>query len=132
MSIDLYLAPPLRVGNKGTPGAPLLHLHLAVDAPTGEVTGLGEIDWGSVEGPESEIRIPDLTGQMHSLGYGPAVRVIALQGTYDIPFGPKEPGHLIQEFTAVLVIGDDNWEGRGSFAFGPHKVADAPVTPEEE
>lgn len=131
MSIDLYLAPPLLVGNEGMPGAPLLHLHLAIDASTGEVIGLGEIDWGSVQG-FSDVRISELTGQIHSLGLGPAVRVIAVQGTYNEPFGPKEPGHVIQKFSAVLGIGQDNWKGHGSFTFGPHEVKEVPVKPVKE
>lgn len=42
MTIDLYLV-KLLVGNERTPGAPLLHVAAAVDAPTGTITGQAEI-----------------------------------------------------------------------------------------
>jgi hypothetical protein len=124
MSIDLYLL-KLLVGNEGMAGAPLLHVSAAVDAPTGQITGQAEITQ-AIEGPESDIRINDLTGQIHALGFKDALRVVWLKGTYQVPFPPPAIGSLTEQFSAVLVIGDD-WTGRGSFTYGRHHVPDVPV-----
>jgi hypothetical protein len=125
MSIDLYLV-QLLVGNEGEPGAPLLHVSAAVDASTGQITGQAEIT-RAIEGPESDIRIHGLTGQIHSLGFKDALRVVWLKGRYEVPFPPPAIGSLTQQFSAVLVIGQDGWAGRGSFTFGHHEVPDVPV-----
>lgn len=130
MKAGLYLVKPL-AGNEGMPGAPLLHLELAVYAPTGQITGRGEITQ-AIAGPESDLRIHGITGQIHSLGLGEARRVVALRGEYEVPFPPPAIGESRKPFSAVLVIGEDDWNGKGSFTYGDHKVDDVPVKPEED
>jgi hypothetical protein len=125
MSIELYLV-KLLVGNEGMPGAPLLHLSTAVDAPTGHVTGQAEITQ-AIRAPEGHIRITHLKGQLRSLGLEPAVRVLTLKGTYTVSVPPPEIGTYLADFSATLVIGQDSWNGRGSFTYGDHEVTDVPV-----
>jgi hypothetical protein len=125
MPIDLYLV-KLLVGDEGTPGAPLLHISAAVDAPTGEITGQAEITQ-TVDPPEGNIRINDLRGQIHYLGFGEPLRAVALTGSFRYLFPPTQPGQGVGQFSAALVVEEDRWNGRGSFTYGDHKVDDVPV-----
>jgi uncharacterized protein DUF1842 len=125
MAIDLYLV-KLLVGNEGMPGAPLLHLALAVDAPTGHITGQAEITQ-AIAPPEGIIRINHLQGRIRSLGFGPAVRVVALKGSYVFSFPPPAIGEGVAPFSATLVIAQDEWKGQGSFSYGSREVNDVPV-----
>ena len=129
MPIDLYLV-KLTVGQEGEPGAPILHVQAAVDAPTGHITGQAEITQ-AIAPPEGVLEITNLTGQLRSLGLGPAKRVVSLTGTAVYYFPPTEPGQAEYPFTASLVIGESDWDGRGSFSYGPHHVEDVTVTPVE-
>ncbi len=125
MPIDLYLV-NLLVGNEGMPGAPLLQAHLAVDAPTGHITGQAEISQ-ALPPPHEIVRINNLHGRIRSLGLLPAVRVVSLEGSYTIPFPPPAIGELVVPFKATLIIAQDKWEGRGSFSYGGNEVDDVPV-----
>jgi hypothetical protein len=125
MAIDLYLV-KLLVGNEGMPGAPLLHLALAVDAPTGHITGQAEITQ-AIAPPGGIIRINNLQGHIRSLGFGPAVRVISLKGSYVFSFPPPAIGEGTAPFSALLIIPQDDWTGRGSFSYGSTDIDDAPV-----
>lgn len=127
MNAGFYLV-KLLVGNQGMPGAPLLHLHLGVDAPTGQVVGEGEITQATGGG---DIRVQGLKGQIHSLGIGEPRRVVALQGECEGTFPPAAIGEWRKAFSAVLVIGDD-WTGQGSFTCGDEQVDDVPVEPQED
>lgn len=127
MAIDLYLVEFL-VGNEGTPGAPLLHVVAAVDAPTGQINGQAEITQ-AIAPPEGIIRINDLQGRVHSLGFGPAVRAVSLKGSYVYSFPPPAIGQGTARFSATLVIAQDEWKGQGSFSYGTTEVDDVPVTP---
>ncbi len=130
MSIELYLV-KLLAGNVGVPGAPILHLGLAVDAPTGYITGRAEITQ-AVAPPDGIIRINDLHGRIHSLGFGPNVRVVALRGSYIFAFPPPAIGEGVALFSATFVIAQDNWNGRGSFTFGSTEIDDVPFRVCEE
>lgn len=125
MAIELYLVNFL-VGNEGMPGAPLLHVAAAVDAPTGHITGQAEITQ-AIAPPGGLIRIDHLHGRVHSLGFGPAVRVVALKGSYVFSFPPPAIGEVIAQFSATLVIAQEEWTGRGSFSYGGKEVDDVPV-----
>jgi hypothetical protein len=125
MPIDLYLV-KLLVGNKGMPGAPLLHLSLAVDAPTGHITGQAEVTQ-AIAPPGGIIRINKLQGHIRSLGLVPAVRVVSLTGSYAVPFPPPAIGHAIEPFWALLVVPQAGWDGRGSFSYGGKEIDDVPV-----
>jgi hypothetical protein len=130
MAIELYIV-NLLAGNVGVPGAPILHLGLAVDAPTGHISGRAEITQ-AVAPPDGVIRINDLHGRIRSLGFGPAVRVVALRGSYIVPFPPPAIGEVVALFSATLVIGQDDWNGKGSFTYGGAEIDDVPVRVCEE
>jgi hypothetical protein len=125
MAIDLYLVKFL-VGNEGMPGAPLLHVAAAVDAPTGDITGQAEITQ-AIAPPEGFIRIKHLQGRIHLLALDPFVRVVWLKGSFAFSFPPPAIGEGTAPFSATLVIAHDEWKGRGSFSYGSTEVNDVPV-----
>jgi hypothetical protein len=126
MPIDLYLVKFI-VGNKGMPGAPILHVAAAVDAPTGHISGQAEITQ-AIAPPGGIIRINDLKGRLRSLGFGPAIRVVTLWGTYVHFLPPPAIGQITERFCATLVIAQNEWKGQGSFCYGGKEVDDVPVT----
>lgn len=125
MPLGLYLV-KFDVGNEGMPGAPLLHVQAAVDAPTGHITGQALITQ-AIAPPDGELRVRNLTGQIRSLGLGPAKRVVSLSGEVVYYLPPPEIGAVSLPFSASLVIGENDWDGRGSFSYGDHHVEDVPV-----
>jgi hypothetical protein len=129
MPIGLYLI-KLNVGNQ-QPGAPILHVQAAVDAPTGHITGQGEITQ-AIAPPDGELPIKNLSGQIRSLGLGPAQRVVTLTGDCLYYFPPPEIGVAKYPFSATLVVGESDWNGHGSFSYGPHHIENVPVTPVED
>lgn len=130
MPLSLYLV-KFNVGQEGEPGAPILHVQAAVDAPTGHITGQAEITQ-AIAPPDGVLQVRNLTGQIRSLGFGPAKRVVSLTGdvTYYLP--PPAIGQVQYPFTASLVIDENDWDGRGSFSYGPHHVEDVVVTPVQD
>jgi hypothetical protein len=125
MPIDLYLVKFL-VGNEGMPGAPLLHVAAAVDAPTGDITGQAEITQ-AIAPPGGIIRIKHFYGHIQLLELDPAVRVVTLKGSYVFSFPPPAIGEGTAPFSATLVIKHDEWKGRGSFSYGGKDINDVPV-----
>jgi Domain of unknown function (DUF1842) len=125
MPIDVYLVKFL-VGNVGMPGAPILHVSAMVDAPTGDITGHAEITQ-AVAPPGGIIRIKHLHGHVRLFALDPAVRVVTLTGCYTFSFPPPAIGEALAPFSATLVIGHDDWNGRGSFSSGGGDVSDVPV-----
>jgi hypothetical protein len=126
MAIELYLV-KLLVGDEGTPGAPLLHLSLAVDAPTGTITGQAEITQ-AIPPPEGDIRINDLRGTIEVLPLRPhPMRIVSLTGTFVHYLPPPQIGQVTEKFSATLLIGEGDWEGFGTFVYGRHKVGPVPV-----
>lgn len=130
MPIGLYLV-KLNVGDEGVPGAPILHIQAAVDAPTGHITGQAEITQ-AIAPPDGVLHVRNLSGQIWSLGADPAKRVVTLTGDCLYDFPPPQIGQATYPFSAVLLIGEDDWDGRGSFRYGPHRVEDVPVTPVQD
>jgi hypothetical protein len=130
MAIELYLVKFL-VGEEGTPGAPILHVSAAVDAPTGQLTGQAEITQ-AIAPPEGIIRINDLHGRIHTLTIEPPLRVVTLTGSYVCQFPPPAIGQATTTFSATLILAKDKWEGRGSFRYGNAEVDDVPVVPAKE
>jgi hypothetical protein len=127
MPIDVYPV-NLVVGDKGKPGAPLLHVAALVNVPSGLISGHAEITQ-AIAPPEGLIRINDIQGRIRSLGFGTAFRVVTLDGTYIVSFPPPAIGEMVVQFSAILVVGQADWTGRGSFTYGTHDVEDVPVTP---
>ncbi len=121
----------LIVGNEGTPGAPLLELQLVVDAPSGRISGQAVITQ-AIAPPEGRIVVSNLTGQIRSLGFGPAVRVVSLEGSYEHFLAPPAIGVATLPFSATLLIPQACWDGRGSFSYGGRDVDDVPVAAEND
>lgn len=128
MAIDTYLANFL-AGNEGMPGAPLLHGSLLVVVPSNLVSGHAEITQ-AIAPPNDTIRIAELSGRIYPLGFGGGVRVVVLQGTYFQSFPPPAIGEIREQFSAVLVLESEKWEGRAFFTYGGHQVVDVPVVPQ--
>jgi len=129
-AINAYLV-KFVMGNLGTPGAPVLHVAAVVNAPTGKLAGHAEITQ-AIAPPGGMITISDLTGQIRSLGFGEAVRVVTMSGTYEYSFPPPAIGTATEEFSATLVLQQDEWCGQGSFTYGSHHVDDVPVKLDED
>lgn len=120
-AVGTYLVPDLIVGKVGTPGAPILHMSLLVEAATGKVVGHGRITQAVAK--QQTIDINNINGVIHQLGLGPARRVVELTGSYTEP-----PTTIVLGFSATLLIQEDRWEGQGSFTYGTNHVENVPVT----
>ena len=127
MAIELYLV-KFDVGNEGMPGAPILHVSAAVDAPTGYITGQAEITQ-AIAPPEGDIRISDLHGRIRTLSIEPPLRIVTLTGSYVCQFPPTAIGQATTPFSVTLILAEGEWEGRGSFRYGSTEVDDVPVVP---
>lgn len=115
----------LTAGKEGTPGAPILHLSLLVNAATGRITGQG-VQTQAVPAPGDKIHINNITGVMHSAGFGGITKLIALRGQAFISFPPPAIGSYIAPFNAAFAT-DNNFSGHGGWHLGLTVVADAPV-----
>jgi Domain of unknown function (DUF1843)/Domain of unknown function (DUF1842) len=124
--LDLYRV-QCTAGNAGTPGAPLLHLQLLVDAPTGKVSGQASVTQ-TITPPGGNIVIHNLTGQVLKLGFGqgPVTQVVALEGTY-AQAGPPPTEYVIQLPFRAHFATDAHWNGRGGFEYGPHHIDGVPI-----
>jgi hypothetical protein len=120
----------LEVGHVGTPGAPILHLALVVNAPTGAIGGTAEITQ-AIAPPNGEIEIPHVTGQIRHLGLGHDTIIVTLSGQYIVSVPPPAIGSYLAKFEAVLHV-DKSWKGTGSFTYGGHTVDNVPVKVLEE
>jgi len=107
------------------PGATDCQLKLLVDAPAGTVSGHAVIKQATM--PPLNIHVNNVTGRIFTFGVEPAKRVVELSGTYSETLPPPAIGTLTFEFGASLIIGEDDWDGRGSFTFGGHELRDQPV-----
>jgi hypothetical protein len=125
-SIDTYRVDGT-AGNVGTPGAPILHFQLLVNESGGKVTGQAQITQ-AVAPPNNEFQIENLSGKVASLVFGGQISlVVTLRGTYGQP-GPPPTDFIIEEkFEAHFQL-DTQWDGRGSFEYGRHKISDVPVS----
>ena len=81
-AIGLYFVKAV-VGNVGTPGAPIVNLALTVQAASGHVSGIAEINQAVVGGQH---RFP-VTGQIYQTGFGPNQQLVSLSGefVYSVP-----------------------------------------------
>ena len=128
-ALDAYLV-RFVVGNVGLMGAPVLHVAAVVDAPTGRISGHARITQ-AIAPPGGMIAINDLTGQIRSLGFGESVRAVTLSGTYEYSYPPPAIGTETLDFSATLVLKQDEWTGQGTFTYGNAHIDDVPVTLEE-
>lgn len=125
MEIDTYLAKVV-VGNQDLPGAPLLHVAALVVVPTGLISGHARITQ-ALPPPNDDVHINNLTGSIHALGFGGGLRVVTLKGTYLQTFPPPAIGEVLEQFSAVLILQTDEWDGVGGFTYGTNHVDDVPV-----
>jgi hypothetical protein len=117
----------LTAGNCGMPGAPILKMVLMIDQADGTVQGKGEITQ-ALAPPYGELPVSNITGQVRSMGFGPATRSLALKGTIFTPLKPPAIGTLEIPFSAFFVT-DNDWVGRGYFNYPPNDVTDVPIAP---
>ena len=125
MGIETYLANVL-VGNEGMPGAPLLHVAALVVVATGLISGHAHITQ-AIAPPNDDHHVNNITGRIRALSFGGGLRVVTLQGTYLQSFTPPAIGEIIEQFSAVLILKPDAWDGVGSFTYGTNQVDDVPV-----
>ncbi|HSV30106.1 MAG TPA: DUF1842 domain-containing protein [Candidatus Omnitrophota bacterium] len=118
----LYLV-KLQVTKEGLMGAPTLSLNLVVYAPNGTVNGDAAITQAILNG---QIHIPQVSGNIHHTGFGKDQQLVSLSGQYVQSVPPPAIGSFLAEFKAALVV-DASWNGRGTFSYGGHTIADATV-----
>jgi hypothetical protein len=116
-SIGLF--PVDLVLNDGLAGSPTLYLNLLVNAPTGAITGSGRITQ-AVAPPWGDLAIPTVSGQLEETGFPKAEKLVRVTGRYGIPFGPPPMlGHIEALMTMACAV-NLQWNGKGSFSYGPH------------
>jgi hypothetical protein len=112
-------------GNVGTPGAPILHFELLVNSSTGSVSGQAQIT--QAVNPPLDIDITNVTGTVRKLIFGGKITLsVVLEGTYELRGPPPTQYIILEHFTAQFAV-DEQWNGRGGFAYGGHDVNDVPV-----
>lgn len=116
----------LRVEREGMPGSPVLHLQLGVSAPTGQVTGHGEITQ-AVAPPGGHYPVINLSGVILHTGFGEDHLLVPLKGEYLYMLPPPMIG-TIQHPLFVSLSVDRTWNGRGAFTFGGHWITDCTAT----
>lgn len=113
------------IGNLGMPGAPIAHFSLVVVPSSNSVSGTVEITQ-AIEGPESNIIVRNVTGQIRATGYGKVTKVVSLEGEYLVSFPPPAIGSYLAKFSAHMAI-DNDWNGKGGFTYGNSNVDDVSV-----
>lgn len=103
----------------GLPGAPTLWLDLVVNAATGAFNGTGRITQ-ALAPPYGNIFIPSVSGQLEETGFPKAERLLRATGHYGIPFGPPPMIGHINALMMTACVADMEWNGKGSFSYGPH------------
>ncbi len=119
--VGLYLV-KLVVGNVGTPGAPIVSLALTVDAPSGHVSGIAEINQAIIGGQH---RFP-VQGNIYHTGLGQDQLLVALHGQFVASVPPPAIGAFLVQFRAGLVV-DKSWNGHGGFDYLNTHVDNVPV-----
>jgi hypothetical protein len=112
-------------GNEGTPGAPLLHFELLVNAASGAITGQC-VQTQAVAPPHDKVVINNVTGKLRHTGLGKFTQIVFLQGTAVISFPPPAIGSYLEPFDAHFAI-DNEWNGVGGWTLGNKSVENVPV-----
>jgi len=113
------------IGNVGMPGAPIAHFSLVVVPASNSVSGTVEITQ-AIEGPQSNIVVKNVTGQIRATGFGKVTKVVSLEGEYVVSVPPPAIGSYLSKFSAHMAI-DNDWNGQGGFSYGNNDVEDVPV-----
>jgi hypothetical protein len=123
-NVGLYLVSGV-AGKEGTPGAPLLHFHLVVNAVTGAITGQA-VQTQAIAPPGDKIYISNVKGMLHHTGIAPYTQVVSLEGSTVISFPPPAIGSYLAPFDAHFAV-DDQWNGIGGWTLGSTTVNNVPV-----
>lgn len=107
------------------PGAPILHLTLGVNAPTGQINGSAEITQ-ALPPPYGQIHITQVTGQILHTGFGTDTLLVHVMGDYVVSLPPPAIGSYPAKFSAALAV-DGSWNGKGTFTYGTHTLTDCTV-----
>ncbi|OXA92096.1 DUF1842 domain-containing protein [Flavobacterium hercynium] len=121
--IGAYLAEG-KIGNVGTPGAPIAKFSLVVVPSQNSVSGTVVISQ-AVNGPDSHI-VVQVKGRIYATGFGKYTKAVSLQGQYVQSFPPPALGAFIADFDAHFSV-DDEWNGIGGFSYWRHSVENVPV-----
>src|SRR5580698_1396975 len=95
-NIGLYLVNGI-AGKEGTPGAPLLHFSLLVNAVTGAITGHA-VQTQAVAPPGDKIVVSNVTGTLRYAGLGHFTKLVHLEGEAVISFPPPAIGSYLAPF----------------------------------
>jgi hypothetical protein len=114
-------------GDVGVPGAPLLHLHLLVDAPAGTVSGLA-VRTQAVAPPAGRVS-GSVTGRLTTFGEPAGMRLLTLHGEAVVSLPPPAIGEVAEPI-AVRATLDESWKGSGTWSFGADTHVDAPFGPD--
>jgi hypothetical protein len=123
-NVGLYLVNGI-AGRVGTPGAPILHFSLLVNAVTGAITGHAR-QTQAVAPPSGDIPIAIKSGQLHRTTTGPAQLLVSLSGDGLVSFPPPAIGSYLAPFSASFAL-HDNWDGVGGWTLGTEHVENVPV-----
>jgi len=122
----LYLVNAV-AGKVGTPGAPLLHLHLMVNAVTGTVTG--HADETQVTAPPlHDIPITITGGHVRHVTLGRYTKLVVLIGHGTVTLKPPAIGTVLVPFHAEFAV-DNKWDGIGGWTLGSTHINDVPIHP---
>ena len=123
-NVGVYLVNGI-AGRVGTPGAPVLHFSLLVNAVTGAITGHAR-QTQAVAPPQGDIPITIKSGHLHRTTTGPAQLLVSLSGDGFVSFPPPAIGSYLEPFSAIFAV-KDNWDGVGGWTLGTHHVEDVPM-----
>ncbi|PAM94337.1 hypothetical protein B4N84_14820 [Flavobacterium sp. IR1] len=121
--IGAYLAEG-KIGNVGTPGAPIATFSLVVVPSQNSVSGTVVITQ-AVNGPDSHI-VVQVKGKIYATGFGKYTKAVSLQGQYVQSFPPPAIGSFLADFDAHFAV-DNEWNGTGGFSYWRHNIENVPV-----
>ena len=114
--VGLYLLKLSFTPPEGVVGAGSMTLALTVNASTGALHGQAQ---GTIlEGTQHpQTFTAQVSGSMHSTGYGSVVRVGAVSGEAGVSVSPPAIGTFLAPFSASFGL-DSDWSGEGQFVVG--------------
>jgi len=114
--LGLYLLKLSFTPPEGVVGAGSMTLALTINASTGTLHGQAQ---GTIlEGTQHpQTFTAQLSGAMHSTGYGDIVKVGAVSGEAGVSVTAPAIGTFLAPFSASFSL-DSNWSGQGQFSVG--------------
>jgi hypothetical protein len=116
--VGLYLLKLSFTPPAGMVGAGSMTLALTVNASTGALHGQAQ---GTIlEGTQNpQTFTAQVSGAMHSTGFGSIVKVGAVSGEAMVSVAPPAIGTYLAPFSASFGL-DSSWSGQGQFSVGSH------------